>query len=129
MPVLRPGRPSGAGLAGFRRTGQAGQGPVDVPEPAADPGRGQPPGRACPRQAQVRRQRAGEPELGMAGDDDPGPPVSGGRVTESRGGPAKDLLEQPEGVLKIKSAQERLPQPVHLSPGGPRNAQVPALAG
>jgi hypothetical protein len=38
-------------------------------------------------------------ELGMAGDDDPGPPVRGGRVPEFRGGPAEDLLEQPEGVL------------------------------
>jgi hypothetical protein len=106
VPVLRPGRPSGAGLAGFRCTGQAGQGRVDVPEPAADPGRGQPPGQGgpFPGQAQIRRQRPGEPELGMGGDDDPGPSVSGGRATEFRGGPAKDLLEQAEGVFKEQAA-------------------------
>ena len=55
----------------------------------------------------------------MAGDDDPGPPVRGGRVTQFRGGPAKDLLEQPEGVLKIETAKERLPAPVHLTGPAP----------
>ena len=76
--VLRPWRAAGAGLAGFRCAGQAGQGRVDVPEPPADPGRGQPPGRGgpFPGQAQVRRQRPGEAELGVAGDDEPGPPVA-----------------------------------------------------
>ena len=58
-PVLRPWRPPGAGLAGFRRTGQAGQGLVDVPEPAADPGRGQPPGRAGRSQGRRRSAASG----------------------------------------------------------------------
>jgi hypothetical protein len=45
----------------------------------------------------------GEAQLGMAGDDDPGPAVSGGRVADLRGGPAEDLLEQPERMLKIET--------------------------
>ena len=75
---------------------------MDVPESAADPGGGEPPrgGRAFPGQAKVICERPGEAELGVAGDDQPGPPVSSLRVADFRGGPAEDLLEQPEGVLK-----------------------------
>ena len=91
------------------------KGRVDVPEPAADPGGGQAAGRGgpFPGQAQVRCQRPGEPQLGVAGDDDPGPPVRCLGVSEFRGGPPEDLLEQPERVLKIETAEERLPHPVH----------------
>ena len=75
--VLRAGRASGAGLAGFRRAGQAGQHLADVTEPPADPGRGQP-GRAgpLPGQPDVGGQAPGEPELGVRGDDQPGPATS-----------------------------------------------------
>jgi hypothetical protein len=31
------------------------------------------------------------------------------------GGPAEGLLEQPEGVFQVESAQERLPEPVNFS--------------
>ena len=30
----------------------------------------------------------------------------------------QDLLEQPEGVLQVEAAQERLPAPVHVFTGG-----------
>src|SRR6516225_906007 len=40
--VLRPWRPARAGFAGFRRTGGLGGLRADVPEPAADAGRGEP---------------------------------------------------------------------------------------
>src|ERR1022692_3172317 len=95
------GWPSGAGFAGFRRTGRAGQVRADVPESSADPGGGEPAGRGgpFPGQAQVGGQRPGEAELGVAGDNQPGPPVSGAGVADSGGGPAEDLLEQPEGVF------------------------------
>ena len=84
---------------------------MDVPEPAADPGGSQPARRGgpFPGQAQVCSEGAGEAELGVGGDDQPGPPVRGGRVAEFRGGPPEDLLEQPEGVFKIETAKERLP--------------------
>ena len=109
--VLRAGRASGAGFAGFRRAGQAGQCLADVPEPAPDPGWGQAAGRAgpLPGQPDVGGQVAGEPELGVGGDDQPGPPVSGGRIAELRPRPAEDLLEEPERVFDIKAAQECLP--------------------
>ena len=107
----------GAGFAGFRRTGGLGRLRADAPKPAADPGRGQPARRGgpFPGAAQVGGQRAGQAELGVAGDDQPGPPVRGGRVADLRGGPAQDLLEQPERVLQVEAAQERLPAPVHIS--------------
>jgi hypothetical protein len=100
--VLRSWGPSGAGLAGFWCTGQAGQGRADVPESAADPGGGEPSrrGRAFPGQAQVVGEGAGEAELGVAGDDQPGPPVGGAGVADLGGGPAEDLLEQAEGVFE-----------------------------
>jgi hypothetical protein len=86
---------------------------VDVPESAADPGGGEPPGRgeAFPGQAQVGGQRPGEPELGMAGDDDPGPPVGGGRVADLGGGPAEGLLR---GGHTLRGF-DRLPAEVQLT--------------
>jgi hypothetical protein len=65
-----------------------------------------------------RRSAAGEAELGVAGDEQPGPPVRGGRVAHLRGGPAEDLLEQAEGVFQVKPAQVRLPAPVHAGGRG-----------
>ncbi len=84
---------------------------MDVPESAADPGGGQAPGqgRAFPGQAQVLSERAGQAQLGVGGNDQPGPPVSGGWVAEFGGGPAEELLEQAERVLQVEAAQERLP--------------------
>ena len=97
-PVLRSWRASRAGFAGFRRAGRAGQRLADVPEPAADPGRGQPAGRAgpLPGQPDVGGEVAGQAELGVAGEEDPGPPVGGGRVAQFRPGPAESLLEEPD---------------------------------
>src|SRR6476646_10137901 len=109
--VLRSWGAAGAGFAGFWCTGQAGQGRVDVPEIPADPGGGEPAsgGGAFPGLAQILGQRPGQPELGMRGDDQPGPAVRCLRGAGLRAGPAQDLLEQPERVLDIETAQERLP--------------------
>ena len=94
--VLRSRRPSGAGLAGFRRAGRAGGRRAEVPESPADPRGGEPGGRgrAFPGAAQVGGERAGQPELGVAGDDQPGPAVGGMRVADLGGGPAECLFEQ-----------------------------------
>jgi hypothetical protein len=81
-------------------------------------------GGSFPGAAQVSGERPGEAELGVAGDDQPGPPVRGLRVTEPRGGPSQNLLEQAESVFKVEAAQERLPQPVHLI-GGCAGAREP----
>jgi len=56
-----------------------------------------------------RRKAAGEPELSVGGDDQPGPPVSGGWIAQLGPGPAEDLLEEPERVFDIKASQECLP--------------------
>jgi hypothetical protein len=100
--VLRSWRAAGAGFAGFRRAGQIWECLADAAEPAADPGGGQPASRAgaLPGQPQVGGEVAGEAELGVAGDGDPGPPAGGGRVAQLGPGPAEDLLEEPERVLK-----------------------------
>jgi hypothetical protein len=94
-------RAAGAGLAGFRCTGRTVSRRADVPEVPADPGGCEPSGRTrpLPGQPDVGGEGAGEAELGVAGDDQPGPPVRGGRVAELRGGPPQDLLDQTEGVL------------------------------
>jgi len=114
-PVLRPWRAAGSGFAGFRRAGQIGQRLADVPEPPPDPGWGEPALRAgpLPGQPEVGGEVAGELELGVAGKQDPGPPVCGGRVAEPGPGPPQYLLEEPEHVFDIEAAQERLPGAVH----------------
>src|SRR5262249_41093647 len=118
--VLRAWRASWAGLSGVRRGGRAGDWRADVPKAPADPGGGEPPRRSgpFPGQAQIVSQRAGEAELGVAGDDQPGPPVSRLGGADLGSGPAEDLLEQAECVFKIKPAEERLPQPVRLNGHG-----------
>src|ERR1039457_7034815 len=118
--VLGSGWAAGAGFAGFRCTGGLGCFRADVPKPAADAGRGQPAweGGAFPGVAQVSGQSAGQAQLGMAGYDQPGPPVRSVRVADLGDGPPEDLLEQPESVLQVEPAQERLPQPVHLTRSG-----------
>jgi len=110
--VSRAWRAAGAELAGFRRAGQIGQCLADVAEPAPDAGGGQPAGRAgpLPGQPQIGGEVAGEPDLEVAGEDQPGPPVGGGRVAQPGPGPAENLLEEPERVFK--AAQERLPVPL-----------------
>jgi hypothetical protein len=53
-----------------------------------------------PGQPDVGGEGPGQAALGVAGDDQPGPPVGGGGVADLRGGPPQDLLEQAECMLK-----------------------------
>jgi hypothetical protein len=85
------GWPPGTGFAGFRRTGWTGDLRPDVPEPPPDPGGGEPAcsgGRAFPGLAQILGQWPGQPELGMRGDDQPGPAVRCLRGAGLGAGPA-----------------------------------------
>jgi hypothetical protein len=75
------------------------EGPESPPDPRGGQAAGQ--GRALPGQAQVCSEAAGEPELGVAGEDQPGPPVGGGGVAQFRLGPAEDLLQEPERMFDI----------------------------
>ena len=54
----------------------------------------------------------------MGGDDQPGPPVRSHGVADLRGGPAQDLLEEPECVFEVEGAQEQLRAPVHVGRRG-----------
>ena len=68
-------------------------------------------GRAVPRAAQVRGERTGQAQLGVGGDDQPGPPVGGGRVADLGCGPAQDLLR---GRHTLRGF-DRLPAEVELT--------------
>lgn len=70
--------------------------------------------RVAPGAAQVLGEGAGEAELGVGGDDEPGPQIGAVGVTDFRGRPAEGLLPQPEGVLQVESAEEGLPPAVHV---------------
>src|SRR4029079_15005024 len=61
----------GTGSAGFGCTGGQQGCRADVPKPAADPGRGEPPWRCgpFPGPAQGGDEGSGQPKLGVRGDD------------------------------------------------------------
>src|SRR3954451_10672009 len=124
MLVGDAGWASGAGSAGFRRVGRNGDLRSEAAKSAADPGRGQPPGCAgpFPGVAQVGGQVAGQAQLGVGGDDQPGPAVGSGGIAQLGGGPAEGLLEEPEGVFEVEPAQEGLPGPVDVDAGRGRVA-------
>lgn len=111
--VLRAGWSAGAGPVGFRCTGRTGQAGAEVPEPPADPGGSESArlGRLLPEAAKVRDQRPGEAQLGVSHDDvdQPGPPVRRLGSAELPAGPAQHLLDYPERLLQVESAEERLP--------------------
>ena len=95
---------SGARSAGFRRAGGGACGLAGAAESGADPARGHRGGRLVrlPGQPGDGGELAGEPELGVAGEQQPGPPVGGGRVPQLGAGPAQLLLEKPERVLRLR---------------------------
>lgn len=116
--VLRSERSAGARPVGFRRTGRTGQGRSGrrLLNPRRTRGGGEPTGLGplLPRVAKVGCERGGEAELGVGGDDQPGPTVRRRRGAELRADPAQRLLDHPEGVLKIEPAQERLPAQIDV---------------
>ena len=109
MPVREAFGAAGAGFGWFRRGCGSADCVADGAESAADPGGGQGAGwlGSLPGQAQVRGERGGQPQLGVGGDDQPGPPVRGVRAADLGGGPAQDLLEEPEGSPGVRAAGDR----------------------
>ena len=105
--------------AGFRCAGQIGQHLVDIPEPAADPGGGQPAGRAGP-------QPGGAPKT-------PGP--ASGRRTRKRAGRAALLAgacrptAATVSVLCVAVVVEIVAVPAVLLPGGTMTLLAGALIG
>jgi len=82
--VLRAIRAAGSGPGGFRRAGGNGQVLADTAKPTADAGGGKAAGWAgpLPGQPDIGGEVAGEVQLGVGGDDEPGPAVGGGRVPQ-----------------------------------------------
>lgn len=114
--VLRAGRPSGTWSGRFRRDCRAGCCRADVAKPPADPGGGEAAGLAgpFPGAPEILGEGPGEAELGVGGDDQPGPQVGRVGIPDLRGGPAQGLFHQPEGVLQVEAAEEGLPPAVHV---------------
>lgn len=93
---------------------------ADVPKVPADPGGGEPfrwdgP---FPGTTQVGCERAGEPQLGVGGEDQPGPAVRRLGGADLRAGPAEGVFEQSEGVLDVEAPQVCLPQAAGVCGGG-----------
>jgi hypothetical protein len=61
---------------------------------------------------------AGQPELGVGGDHQPGPSIRRVGRAEAGCGPAEDLFEEPESVFQVETAEEGLPESVYLLGGG-----------
>jgi hypothetical protein len=74
-------------------------------------------GGSFPGATEVLGEGPGEAELGVGGDDQPGPQVGGVGIPDLGDGPAEGLLEQPERVLQVESSQERLPAQVYVLAG------------
>jgi hypothetical protein len=75
-----------------------------------------------PRASEIGGQPPGEAELGVGGKQQPDPAVGLGRAAQAGPGQPQGLLAKPEGVFKIKPAQEHPPQPVKVDCGGIRVA-------
>ena len=98
---------------GFRDTSRGAQGAADVPEPPADPARGERPVRVgvfLPGPAQVGGEGAGEQELGVGSDDDPHPPVSLLGRADLRGREAEGALQGADGVLNVEPCEVGAPE-------------------
>lgn len=122
LSVLGPEGAAGAGVGRSRGTGWACQVRAEVPKPSPNSGGGEAAGLGgpLPGAPEVRSGSAEEPELGVGGDDEPGPAVCGLGTAELGAGPAERRLDHPEGVLKIEAAQECLPADVDIRAGQTR---------
>ena len=70
-----------------------------------------------PGSAEIVGEVAGQPELGVSADDEPGPAVALVGGADAGPGPPEGLFEEPEGVFQVEPAQECSPQPVDLGVG------------
>ena len=114
--VAAAGWASRAWPGGFRCSGGATGLAAEVPKSSPDAGGSEAFGRcgAFPGAAEVGDRAAGEAELGVGGQDEPGPAVGGGWVAGFWAGPAEGLFEHAEGVLDVESPEECLPGQVGL---------------
>ncbi len=88
---------------------------AEVAKPSANACRGEPArsgGGFLPRAAEVFGEVAGQPELGVRGDDQPGPAVRGLGGAQAGPGPVQGLFEEPERVFDVEAAQVGVPESV-----------------
>src|ERR1019366_2459739 len=99
-------------------------------KPSPDEGGGESAGfvSSFPWEAEVVNEVACEAELGVGGEDEPGPAVGLFGVAQRWGGPAQGVLEEPEGVLDVEAAQVSPPTDVEVE-GGSRGPEPQRLLG
>jgi hypothetical protein len=97
---------SGTGCLRFWWTGWGAQCWLKSAKSPSDAGGGEPAGFALsfPGQAQVVDEAAGQAQLGVGGDDEPGPPVGLFGGAQRWRGPTQGVLDEPEGVLDVEAA-------------------------
>ncbi len=122
---------SRAGRVEFRWTGRRADGGAKSTKPPADPRRGESGGvtRAFPGQAVVGNETAGQPQLGVGRDDEPGPAVGLLGCAQRRGGPAERAFREPVRVLEIEASQVGPPADVEVGQAGSRPPQPEGLDG
>src|SRR5450759_5389019 len=121
---------SWAGGSGFWWTGWGAQCWAESAKPSPDAGGGESAGfvSSFPWEAEVVNEVACEAELGVGGEDEPGPAVGLFAVAQRWGGPAQGVLEEPEGVLDVEAAQVSPPTDVEVE-GGSRGHEQQRLIG
>src|SRR5215211_8819571 len=119
--TLRPAReapfgPTRRPPAGFRSLRRGAHRRQERRETPKRPAWRQPPVslRALPRQAAVLRARAGQPQLGVGSDDEPGPPIRLFGVPDPRRGPPERLLEEADRVLEVEPPDVSPPQQIEV---------------
>ena len=114
-----PFGPARGAAAGFWRSRDGGQPPrqrckTPVHARGREPGRRE---RALPRQPMVGHGAAGEAQLGVGREHQPGPAVGLLGQAHPRGDPPQDLLQESEGLLQIGSPAVPPPEAVQVLGG------------
>jgi len=120
----RPGRPAlgsaGGASGGFWCGGRRAERAQQLRKPAVHPiGRESRLGSGpLPRQSGVGGDRAGQAQLGVGDQHQPGPPVGLGGMAGPWGGPAEGLLGEPDGVFQVEPADLGPPGQVQVELAG-----------
>src|SRR5215204_1378071 len=112
--------PAWGAPGGFRRGGRRPKHAQQARKKPADTVGRQLPGRAgpLPRQPLIGDELAGQSQLGVGGDHQPGPPLRLLGVAHPRGGPAEGLFTEPDGVLAVEPAGVGPPGKVEIAAAG-----------
>lgn len=77
-----------------------------------------------PGAAQAGGEGAGQAELGISSDDQPGPGIGLGWAAQAGPREPEGLLPEPESVLDVESSQVRTPKPVQVARCGAQGTEL-----